>query len=40
MRLVGEVMAVLNRAGAAEEKVLEARAILGEEMRLLGTGAG
>jgi hypothetical protein len=38
MRLVGEVLGILNRGGDAGENLLEARATLSQEMKLLGTG--
>jgi hypothetical protein len=36
LRLFGEITEILNRGGAAEEKLLEARARLGEEMKAMG----
>jgi hypothetical protein len=36
LRLFGEVMGILNRGGAAEERLLEARALLSEEMKGMG----
>jgi hypothetical protein len=37
-RLFGEIMGILNRGGDPGERLLEARAILSEEMKLLGAG--
>jgi hypothetical protein len=39
LKLFGEVTEILNRGGAAEEKLLEARARLSEEMKGMGGAA-
>jgi hypothetical protein len=39
VQLFGEVMGILNRGGDAGENLLEARALLSEEMKLLGAAA-